>query len=155
EVAGGQQSEAWVGVVLFLRDVADVGELAPAEVAVLVQRHVFAGEHELGGHAVRAGADVQGAQVGGGAVGARGEDELVGPGGDLGAGTADHEQGVLAGAGQVGDAELAAAVPDPAGPAGKDVAPAVLRHRLLEGRVGDQVVLGAGEPGRGRQEGQG
>ena len=103
---------------------------------------------------VRARADVQAAQVGGDAVAAGVEGELVGPGADLRPVAADHQQGVLAGVGQVGDAELAVALVDPAGPFGEDVAEAVLRLRFFEGRVGDEVFAAAGG-GRDQKKGDG
>ena len=91
---------------------------------------------------VAARADVQAAEVGRDAVAARRERDACGPGADLRVGPADDQQRVLAGPGQVGDAELALALVLPAAPAAEDVPEPVLRLRLFEGRVGDQVFPG-------------
>jgi hypothetical protein len=56
--------------------------------------------------------------------------------------------------GQVGDAELAVALEDPAGPVGENVAEAVLRLWSLEGWIRDEVVSSADGRGQNQQGGE-
>ena len=148
EVTWSHQSEGWTGLLLLL-DVADVGEPGPAERPLLVERDVVPIEHELGAHAVGAGADVEPAQVRGDPIPARFEREVLNDP-DLGRGPAEQQARVLSRVSHSPDPELAVAFVDPAAPLGEDQAETVLVFGDFEGGVFKEVA-GFATDGEGRE----
>ena len=137
EVAGGHQSEGRSGWLLLL-DLGDVGQLRPAESPVLVEWDVLPVEHELGGHAVGAGADVEPAQDRRDPIPARVERDILDDP-NLGSGTAKQEARVLPRAGHLPDPGRAVALVVPSAPLREDQSELVFLLGDLEGRVFEEI----------------